>query len=139
VKAQYSDLLLARGDHAAVRSLLRENEDQDALLLRLVIAATREHGAADAQAMRWTAAFEERLRAAAGDARHEREEARFLLEIRGDAPAALRVALANWQRQREPEDLRLLLAAAQAAHQPDAAKDARAWMNLHRYEDRTLP
>ena len=121
VRAQYADLLLARGDYDRTLELLRDNEEQDTLLLRLAIAATRRSGAQDPLALRLNAAFEDRLQQSTGSARHQREQARFLLEVRRDPPAALQAATDNWQHQREPEDVRLLLTAARAAGDPDAA------------------
>jgi lipopolysaccharide biosynthesis regulator YciM len=137
LRAQYADLLLARADYDATLDLLRDNEEQDALLLRLAIAATRRSGAQDSLALRLNAAFEERLQQANGSA-HQRERARFLLEVRRDPQTALQAAKENWQHQREPDDVRLLLTAARAAGEPDAALPVRQWMSEHRYEDRTL-
>jgi hypothetical protein len=57
-----------------------------------------------------------------GDSVHRREEARFVLHLLGDAPAALALARENWAVQREPSDARILLEAAAAAGVPGAAR-----------------
>jgi hypothetical protein len=59
-----------------------------------------------------------------GDAVHRREQARFLLDVSLQPSAALTAAQQNWQVQREPEDVLVLLRAAQAAQHPQAAEPA---------------
>ena len=59
---------------------------------------------------------------------HLREEARYTLEIRNDADAALALALENWRVQKEPLDARIALEAALAAHKPAAAREVVAWV-----------
>ena len=58
-----------------------------------------------------------------GDRVHLREEARFTLHLLNDPKAALKLAQENWQVQKEPADVRILLEAALAAH--DAAASMR--------------
>jgi hypothetical protein len=132
-RVQFADALLDQGDANAVLRLLAGDEAQEAALLRLAVAGLRNSGANEPATV---ARMGDLLAASPG---HGRELARFLLEVRGDARAALPIALDNWQHQREPEDLRLLLAAAQGAGTPDAAAGAREWIRQHRYEDVTLP
>jgi tetratricopeptide (TPR) repeat protein len=69
---------------------------------------------------------------------HLREEARFALEIVGDAPRALALAQQNWSVQREPADARLLLLAARAAGRRDAAQPAIDWRRDSRLQDARL-
>jgi hypothetical protein len=59
---------------------------------------------------------------------HQREEARFRLELRDEPAAALVLALANWRTQREPLDARILLEAAVAAGRPETAAPVLAWL-----------
>jgi len=59
---------------------------------------------------------------------HLREEARFELEVRGDAVTALGLALANWKIQKEPSDARLVLQTALAAGDLAAAADVLAFI-----------
>ncbi|HEY0767954.1 MAG TPA: tetratricopeptide repeat protein [Steroidobacteraceae bacterium] len=137
LKASCADLLLRRNRPAQVIALLRGNEAQDALLLRLAIAGKR---ASSPEAGTWAAMYEERMRAAVRDRdyTHQRERAMFLLEVRGDARAALTAAVSNWAAQREPADLRIYAAAAQrAASIPDLTAIG-AWLAAVHYEDRTL-
>jgi hypothetical protein len=70
-----------------------------------------------------------------GDTVHRREEARFELELKGDARAALALARANWDVQREPWDVRVLLASAVAAGEPGTAAPALAFLDEHHLED----
>jgi hypothetical protein len=88
----------------------------------------------------WSDAFEARYQAARRDAdlSHLREQARFLLEVRGDALAALQLAQDNWRVQREPADVHIFLAAAAATGRPAAAEPVREWIRQVHYEDHTL-
>lgn len=137
LKAAYADLLLAQKRDAEVIALLEANEQQDVLLLRLAIAGRRSQ---HPSSLRWTDSFDARYQAAqrAGDSSHLREYARFLLEVRSDAKAALAVAQRNWQVQREPADILVYLNAASASQSPDAASEVLAWIRETGYEDRTI-
>jgi len=130
----YADFLLDRDRPAEVRALLAEETRIDPLLLRLALAEAAlktpelaEHVGA-LQARFATA----RLR---GDAVHRREEARFALHLLQQPAEALRLAQENWQVQHETWDARLMLEAAQAAGEPDAAADVLAWLKETRLED----
>ena len=70
-----------------------------------------------------------------GDTVHRREEARFRLGLQHDAAAALTLARANWDVQREPWDVRILLESALAASDPAAAKPALSFLDEHHLED----
>jgi hypothetical protein len=122
-RAVLADLLLDEGRPAEAARLLAGFEHDDALLLRLAIAEKRGAGrraAALADELRGRFASER----ARGDAVHVREEARFALEIEGDATRALTLARQSWQVQREPWDARLVLAAARAAGTTEATMAA---------------
>jgi tetratricopeptide (TPR) repeat protein len=117
-RAVLADLLLDEGRPADAARLLTGLEHDDALLLRVAIADKRlgHHGGAAAELR---GRFEsERVR---GDAVHIREEARFALDVEGDAARALALARQNWRVQREPWDARLVIAAARAAGTTDEA------------------
>jgi len=134
VTAAYADLLLDLGRPAAAARLCTGKLENDNLLLRLVLAERAEKSLdayehADLLGARYEAS---RLR---GDTVHRREEARFELGVRGDAQAALKLAVANWDVQREPWDLRVLLEAAKAAHDPAAAAPGLAFLDEHHLED----
>jgi len=132
--AALSDWLLARDRPADVLPLLANREDADALLLRLAIARRRTGDPAAAATARLLA---DRFEATAlrQDTTHRREQARFELDVRGDATAALPHALANWQVQKEPADALLLVRAAAAAHQPDAAAPVWRFVQAQGYVD----
>lgn len=143
-RAAYADWLLRQGQPAQVIRLLSTAGDPDsreasaanpgrttvrandvlqgmpdALALRQAIA-WQQLGApqASAAAAELQARFAEARQR--GDLSHAREEARYLLDIRGQASAALRLAQAQWAQQKEPADALLLARAAVAAGQPQA-------------------
>ena len=89
-------------------------EASDPLLLRLAEAETiLQVPAAKAHVQ----ALEDRFAAAnlRGDTTHRAEEARYQLHLRKNAARAVQLAAANYQVQKEPRDLRVLLEAALAA------------------------
>jgi hypothetical protein len=137
-KGAYADLLLQENRDSEVVRLLQADEQQDNLLLRLAIAATRL-GSADGR--RWSDMFQARYEAARrdGDFTHLREQARFLLEVRGKTAEALDLAERDWQVQREPGDVRIYFAAAAAAGNQEALRNVRDWIQQTRYEDHILP
>ena len=123
----YADHLLDAGRPADVLPLLADRSEADVVLLRLAIAAK---SVGDSRATHWTALLAERFAAAraSGVQLHLRDEARFELEVRGDAVrgdavSALPLARENWKNQKEPADARLVLQAAQSARDPAAAAD----------------
>jgi tetratricopeptide (TPR) repeat protein len=138
LRAAYADLLLRTGRPDEVLTLLAGDDAQDPLLLRLAIAAHRLGGH---EAPRWTAEFAARLRVAERerDSTHQRERAMFLLDVRGDAGAALESARRNWALQREPADLRIYARAALSAHSDADCMLLARWLAATHYEDRTLP
>ena len=133
----FADWLLDHDRASEVISLLGERTRIDPLLLRLALAeqATgnpRLAGHIADLAARFEAS---RLR---GDSVHRREEARFALHLQHAPVRALELARANWQVQREPADARILLEAAAAAGQPQAAEPALAWLRDNGVEDARL-
>lgn len=136
-KGQYADLLLRQQRSAQVVQFLRADTQQDNLLLRLAIAG---HALHDPEATAWGDAFQARFEAARrdGDDTHLREQARFLLAVRGRAPEALELARRNWQIQKEPADVRLYVAAARGAGNSQSLQEILVWVRQTHYEDRTL-
>jgi tetratricopeptide (TPR) repeat protein len=123
VRTAYADLLLRQGHEVEALDLLRGMESFEPLLLRIAIAQQRLHLPALTQSSaRLRAAFSAELQR--GEAVHRREQARFLLEVEHQPLLALEAARENWNVQREPEDILVLVAAARAAGTPDAAEPA---------------
>jgi hypothetical protein len=122
---------------AEVLELLGGWEASDPLLLRLAEAETLlQLPAATAHIQ----ALDDRFAAAKlrGDTTHRAEEARFQLRLRKNPAIALQLAATNYQVQKEPRDLRVLLEAALAAHDREAAQPARDWMQSTGFEDARL-
>ena len=132
--AAYGDFLLDQKRPAEVLALLSGQERIDGLLLRIALAQRALNdrhwlNSRDLLAARFEAA---RLR---GEQVHQREEARFTLSLLDQPNAALALALANWSVQKEPADAWLVLAAARAAGQRNAAKDVNALLVAGKLED----
>jgi hypothetical protein len=130
----YADYLLDRGDDAGAADLTARYDRNDALLLRHALALKgmgSKAAAADIDALRdrYEAS---RLR---GDLVHLREQARFTLQLAGDAKGALALARANWQVQKEAADARILLEAARAAGDATAAREVLDWLRTNGVED----
>ncbi|HEY2927720.1 hypothetical protein [Piscinibacter sp.] len=127
LQAAYADFLLDRGRPAEVIALLKDRTRSDVLLLRLALAAKALNAPALAG---WEHDLAARFDAARrrGDTLHQKEEARFLLGVQGQAQKALPLARENYALQREPADARVLLEVALAARQPAAAEPVLKWM-----------
>ena len=135
--AAYADFLLERGRPKEVVALLRNWVRADTLLLRLAIA---EKALGMKEAESHVQALGERFAAAAlrGERLHLAEEARYTLELKGDASAALALAAENWRTQREPRDALIVLQAAVAARDPKPAAPVVAWLEASRFESPPL-
>jgi hypothetical protein len=135
--AAYADFLLDRGRHAEVVASLGDWSRSDGLLLRLALAEKALKAPKLEEHLRALAA---RFDAAArrGDRLHQQEEARFQLHLAGDAKRALVIARENWKVQREPRDARVLLEAALAAGNREAAAPVLDWLARSRHEDPVL-
>ena len=137
ILAAYADFLLERGRAAEVMALLKRWARSDTLLLRLALAA-RQLKLAEGE--KYARTLGERFADAAlrGEKLHLQEEARYLLDLKGDAPAALAAARENYRTQREPRDALVLIEAALAARDAQAAAPALQWLEASGYEDRRL-
>lgn len=135
--AAYADFLLEQGRAAEVLPLLKGWARSDTLLLRLALAARALKLAAGEKYAR---TLGERFADAGlrGEKLHLQEEARYLLELRGDARAALAAASENYRSQREPRDALILIEAALAARDPAAAAPALAWLEASGFEGARL-
>ena len=133
--AAYADFLLEQERAAEVVALLKRWSRSETLLLRLALAARRlrlPDGDGHARTLG------ERFADAAlrGEKLHLQEEARYLLELKGDARAALAAAAENFRTQREPRDALVLLEAALAARDAAAAAPALQWLEQSGFEAR---
>jgi hypothetical protein len=133
-RAAYADLLLQQGRAVDTLELLKGFESMEPMLLRMAIAQRQlnDPQLPETRALLANAFAVEEQR---NEAVHRREQARFLLDVEAQPSAALAAARQNWQVQREPADLLILLRAAHAAHQNGAAAAAAQFANLHAIED----
>ena len=116
---------------------LAKQQRNDGLLLRLALAYAQTKDSrldATVQALRarFNAARER------GDSVHRREEARFALMLLNRPKTALQLAQANWAVQKEPADALILLQAARAAKQEDAAQSVRDFIAKAGWSDQRL-
>ena len=125
VLAALADVMLADNRPQDVVQLLAGQEGIEPLLLRLAIAQKQMR---DPALLHSVAMLDEVFAAeqSRGQPVHRREQARYLLDVKGDPDQALAVALLNWDVQREPEDQLILVRAARAAHRDDVARRAMA-------------
>ncbi len=130
----YADFLLDRGRPKEVLPLLADHTQSDSAFLRLALAQSALNDRASARYIWIMAARFEALTLRGSDF-FGREQARFALELERDPRQALELALRNWQVQREPWDSRLLLQAALAADQPEAAADALDFLEKSKLQD----
>lgn len=137
MRAACADVLLRQGRAPETLQLLAGYESMEPMLLRIAIAhrMLRDTASPQTTALLSTAFSVEQQR---GDAVHRREQARFLLDVSWQPSAALRAAQENWHVQREPEDVLILLRAAQAAKEPQAAAPAREFLRQERLQDARL-
>lgn len=135
--AAYSDFLLERGRAKEVVAMLKAWTRSDTLLLRLAMAE-KTLGLREADAH--IQALGDRFAAASlrGERLHMGEEARFLLDLKGDARQALAVGLENWKEQREPRDALVVLEAAAAAQDAGAAAPVLRWLRDSGFESARL-
>jgi tetratricopeptide (TPR) repeat protein len=134
LRAACADLLLRQNRAAQTLELLKGYESMEPMLLRIAIAHHRLKDGLEMPARELLgAAFE--VEQQRGEAVHRREQARFLLEVEQRPAQALEAALQNWQVQREPDDVLVLLLAAQAANHPQAAEPARRFLQQQHTED----
>jgi tetratricopeptide (TPR) repeat protein len=135
LRAACADALLRQGRAAQTLELLHGYESMEPLLLRIAIAHRLQgdgQGGGEAAELLGNAFAVEQQR---GEAVHRREQARFLLDVRQQPSQALAVAQENWQVQREPDDVLILLRAARAAGQAQAGEPARRFLQQQRTED----
>lgn len=130
----FADFLLEQREYRQVVELFERHPEHADLLLRSTLAS-RATNAANAgplsQRLREQYAAHQRR----GDFVPSRDYARFLLDIEGNASAALDAALFNWKSQREPADALIVVRAAIAAGRPAAAAPVATFVREHGLED----
>jgi hypothetical protein len=130
----YADFLLDRKRPAEVLTLLRDSSQSDTAFLRLTLAKAALHSP-DVALYTWImGARFEALRQRGSDY-FGREQVRFALYLQHDPKIALETAQRNWRVQRAPWDARVLLEAAQAANQPEAATAVLKFLSDTKLED----
>jgi Tfp pilus assembly protein PilF len=130
VRAALADLLIDAKREAEAADLVRDRDADDGMLLRSVLAAPTDARIA-MLAERYEASH------ARGDVVHRREEARFAL-FRGERDRAYELARANFDVQREPWDVRVLLQAARTKTEAGPALEHLGRTNLEDPILRTL-
>ena len=122
------DLLLDEKAATEALTLLAPAPEVDGVLIRRVLAAQilDDQSMADQAKAELDRRF--RMNLDLGLTAHAREEARYYLQIAGDAALALKRAIVNWKLQHEFEDAQLLIDAAVAANDPKAAGPVLLWM-----------
>jgi Tfp pilus assembly protein PilF len=132
----YADFLLDQKRPAEVLALVKDQTRIDGLLLRQALAL-KQTPAASAALRSADAELSARFAAAMqrGDTVHQREQARYELNVRGDAKTALALAQKNWDVQKEAADMRVLLEAALAAGNRAAAAPVLEWIAKNHVED----
>jgi tetratricopeptide (TPR) repeat protein len=131
----YADWLLDAGRPREVATLLGTRTRNDGLLLRRVLALRELPDRAAYESARLELAARVDAARRRGDGVHLREEARYALAIERDAAAAVKLARANWNVQREPADLRILAESARTAGDASAMRIVSDWVGSTRLED----
>ncbi|HEY0973584.1 MAG TPA: hypothetical protein VGE57_03745 [Solimonas sp.] len=136
LRAAYADLLLDDRRAPEVLALIDADVTAEALMLRRALAL---QALGDPQFAALDLRIRDNFDAARrrGEPLHLREEARYAL-ARGETALALTLARQNWAVQHEPWDARLLLVAAMAAGQPQAASTVRDWLRATGLQDARL-
>lgn len=137
-RAQLADWHLSQNQPDRTLSLTEGYEQVDSLaVLRAIAMARSGHPGAEALADNLRERFAEaRWR---GNLLHQRDMARFHLDVENNAGTALVFAKGNWQTQREPLDTRLLLRAARATGDSRPEQEVRSWLDRHGQTDARYP
>ena len=137
-RAQLADWRLEQGDTRAVIELTNGFENVDELAVIRAIAMKRQsHEGIDRMAALLKDRFDEALWR--GNLLHQRDLARYALDIADDPDTALPYALSNWLEQREPMDTRLVLRAAKRLDDQSVLNDVRSWLQRHNQQDARYP
>ncbi|MFC4257439.1 hypothetical protein ACFOZ5_00175 [Marinobacter lacisalsi] len=137
-RTQLADWLIQQRRYPDVIDLTDGHESVDALAVLRAIALEAT-GAPAAGAL--IQSLEERFAEARwrGNLLHQRDYARFLLDLQQQPQQALAHARDNWQDQREPMDTRLLLRAALASADDSTVTKTANWLATNRQQDARYP
>lgn len=137
-RAQLADWYLHHGKASQALAITEDYEAIDNLAVIRAIAMRRiDHPDASALASRLRERFDEALWR--GSMLHQRDLARFELDIEHRPDVALQHAMANWASQREPLDTRLALRSAIAAQDDTALAQLRSWLKQKNQSDARYP
>jgi Tfp pilus assembly protein PilF len=136
--AAYAEFLLDERRPAEAAALLHGWDRSDVLLL-LRARAARALGSSEATSLASTLQARYAAAVLRGERLHAQDEARFRLEFLADPKGALALAAQNWsEQQREAADASILMQAAVAANEPQAAQPALDWLASSGFEDPRL-
>ncbi|MEH6354789.1 MAG: hypothetical protein V7760_02035 [Marinobacter sp.] len=137
-RAQLADWFLQADEPDQALALTEGYEAIDTLAVIRVIAMRRvDHPEAPALTLQLRERFDEALWR--GSMLHQRDLARFELDIEQRPTAASQHAMANWASQREPLDTRLAIRAAVAAQDSTALNQLREWLKQQNQSDERYP
>jgi tetratricopeptide (TPR) repeat protein len=134
LRVAFADFLLDRDRPKEVLTMLAGDTQSDTAFLRLALAHAAL-GSTQAARYAWIMAARFEALAERGSEFYGREQARFALHLQHDPQTALALAQRNWQVQRAPWDMRVLLESALAADQPQAATPALAFLDQTQLQD----
>ncbi len=130
----YADFLLDHDRPKEVLTLLADHTQSDTAFLRIVLAQAALKSPELGRYV-WTMSARFEALRQRGSEYFGREEVRFALDLQKDPKTALALAQDNWKVQREPWDTRVLLQAALAAKQPQAALPALDFIDRNKLQD----
>jgi tetratricopeptide (TPR) repeat protein len=130
----FADFLLEQHEYLQVTELFGRYPEYADLLLRAALAA-RAANATNATQLAQRIREQYAAHQRRGDFVPSRDYARFLLDIEGNASAALDAALINWRTQREPADALIVARAALAAGRRTSAAPVMVFVREHGLED----
>ncbi len=130
----YTDLLLDNRQYKRAYKLLSRKNLSDGVLLRRAIASRAlrmpiAKKLVNMLEIRFSVDEEHE------DGEHLREHARFELELKNNASFALKLAMKNWENQKEIQDAKIFLQAALSAKQPNTIKPIVEWVVVNKIID----
>lgn len=138
IRAQLADWHLEQDHFERVLVLTQEFEAVDTLaVIRAIAMKHMDHPGSNELNSRLRQRFDEaRWR---GALLHARDVARFQLDIENQPKEALRLAIENWESQREPLDTRLLLRSALASDDKAQHQRVSDWLSQQGQSDARYP